>query len=57
MGKRVYLLAAAALFATLVLIALFVRDSIVRPYGGDFLVMSTHPPSTAADRVVIRLLG
>ena len=33
------LVLAAVLFAILTLIALFVHDSIIRPYGGDFLVV------------------
>lgn len=39
MHRGVYLTGAAALFAVLVGIALFVHDGIVRPYGGDFLVV------------------
>ena len=38
MSRRPYLLAAAALAAAIVLIALFVRDDFIRPYGGDVLV-------------------
>lgn len=34
-----YFLLAAALLITEVLIGLYVRDSIIRPYGGDFLVV------------------
>jgi hypothetical protein len=35
----IYFLFTIALFLTEVLIALYVHDSIVRPYGGDFLVV------------------
>ncbi|WP_324720150.1 ribosomal maturation YjgA family protein [Salinimicrobium sp. HB62] len=34
-----YFMASLLLFFTLFLIAVFVRDSILRPYGGDFLVV------------------
>ncbi|KAB7730426.1 DUF2809 domain-containing protein [Rudanella paleaurantiibacter] len=34
-----YFLIAVALFVVEVLIALFVRDRFVRPYGGDYLVV------------------
>ena len=34
-----YFLAALLLFFILVFIAVFVRDSFIRPYGGDFLVV------------------
>lgn len=34
-----YFLLALVLFFVEVLIALFVHDNIIRPYGGDFLVM------------------
>ena len=34
-----YFLLAFALLAIEVLIALFVRDGLIRPYGGDFLVV------------------
>lgn len=37
--KRTYLIIAVVLFAIEVLIALFVRDSIVRPYVGDILAV------------------
>ncbi len=37
--NRRYFLFAVVLFIIEVLIALYVRDSIVRPYGGDFLVV------------------
>ena len=36
--KRYFLLT-VVLFVTEVLIALYVRDAIIRPYGGDFLVV------------------
>jgi hypothetical protein len=39
MRKRTCLIAAAALFVVLVLIGMFVRDGVVRPYGGDVLVV------------------
>ena len=44
MGKilkfnRQYFVLATLLFITEVLIALYVHDSIIRPYGGDFLVV------------------
>ena len=38
--KRVYLIAAIILFATEVLIALFVRDDFIRPYIGDVLAVA-----------------
>ena len=34
-----YFLWAALLFVVEILIALFVRDAFIRPYGGDFLVV------------------
>lgn len=34
-----YFLAAVLLFFTEVFIAIFVKDSVIRPYGGDFLVV------------------
>ena len=34
-----YFIAAIILFVIEVLIALYVRDSIIRPYGGDYLVV------------------
>jgi hypothetical protein len=37
--KKNYFLLAVLLFVVEVLIAIYVRDSIVRPYGGDFLVV------------------
>lgn len=37
--NKSYLLLASLLFVTEVLIALFVRDSFIRPWGGDFLVV------------------
>jgi len=37
--KKRYLLFALILFIIEVIIALYVRDSIIRPYGGDFLVV------------------
>ena len=37
--NRKYFLAALLLFFGLLFIAVFVRDSFVRPYGGDFLVV------------------
>ena len=37
--RKNYLLFAVLLFIVEVLIAVFVRDSIIRPYGGDFLVI------------------
>lgn len=37
--KKTYFVWAAILFVAEVFIALFVRDSIIRPYGGDFLVV------------------
>ncbi|WP_019990722.1 DUF2809 domain-containing protein [Rudanella lutea] len=36
---RRYFLIAVALFVVEVIIALFVRDRFIRPYGGDFLVV------------------
>lgn len=36
---RGYLLATIVLFFTEVVIAAYVRDTIIRPYGGDFLVV------------------
>jgi hypothetical protein len=36
---RRYFLIAVALFVIEVIIALFVRDRFIRPYGGDFLVV------------------
>ena len=37
--RRRYLIAAAFLLLVEICIALYVRDSLVRPYGGDFLVV------------------
>ena len=37
--KKNYFLLAVLLFIVEVLIAVYVRDSIIRPYGGDFLVV------------------
>ncbi|WAC15240.1 ribosomal maturation YjgA family protein [Dyadobacter pollutisoli] len=37
--NKSYLLLALLLFVTEVLIALFVRDAFIRPWGGDFLVV------------------
>jgi len=37
--KKYYLLLAISLFITEVLIAIYVHDQILRPYGGDFLVV------------------
>lgn len=37
--KRKYFLVAVLLFIIEVLIAVYIRDSFVRPYGGDFLVV------------------
>ncbi|RYY33502.1 MAG: DUF2809 domain-containing protein [Sphingobacteriaceae bacterium] len=37
--NKQYFLLAVALFITEVIIATFVSDNIVRPYGGDFLVV------------------
>ncbi len=34
-----YLLATVSLFIIEVLIALYVRDTVIRPFGGDFLVV------------------
>lgn len=36
---RYYFISAMLLFAIEVLIALYVRDTLIRPYGGDFLVV------------------
>jgi hypothetical protein len=38
--RAAYALAAMAIFAVEVLIALFVRDAFVRPYGGDVLAVA-----------------
>jgi hypothetical protein len=38
-SRNSYLIAAILLFLIEVLIALFVRDTIIRPYGGDFLIV------------------
>lgn len=37
--NKTYFILAVLLFVTEVVIALFVHDSIIRPYGGDFLVV------------------
>jgi len=37
--NRKYFILATLLFITEVLIALYLHDSIIRPYGGDFLVV------------------
>lgn len=37
--NKVYFLIGVGLFLVEVFIALFVRDSIIRPYGGDFLAV------------------
>jgi len=37
--NRKYLLGAVLIFFVEVIIALYVRDDIIRPYGGDFLVV------------------
>ncbi|RFS19291.1 DUF2809 domain-containing protein [Chitinophaga silvatica] len=37
--NRTYFLLAIVLFIVEVLIAIYVKDSIIRPYGGDFLVV------------------
>ncbi|WP_207425828.1 DUF2809 domain-containing protein [Pedobacter sp. SYSU D00535] len=37
--RTAYFLAALLLFATEVLIACFISDHFIRPYGGDFLVV------------------
>lgn len=37
--NKTYFLLTIALFIIEVLIALYVRDAIIRPYGGDFLVV------------------
>lgn len=37
--RKYYFFLTILLFAVLVFIALYVRDSFVRPYGGDFLVV------------------
>lgn len=37
--QKSYFFAALLLFLLLVLIAVYVRDSIIRPYGGDVLVI------------------
>ena len=37
--RRRYLIAAAFLLLVEICIALYVRDNLVRPYGGDFLVV------------------
>lgn len=37
--QKHYFFVSLLLFTTLVVIALFVRDSLLRPYGGDFLVV------------------
>jgi hypothetical protein len=37
--NRTYFLLALGLFLVEVLIALYVKDAIIRPYGGDFLVV------------------
>jgi len=34
-----YLLLTIAIFTTEVLIALYIHDAIIRPYGGDFLIV------------------
>ncbi|MDP5172040.1 MAG: DUF2809 domain-containing protein [Bacteroidia bacterium] len=39
LSNKTYLLIGLALFLVEVLIALFVRDRIIRPYGGDLLVV------------------
>lgn len=36
---KTYFLLAAVLFAVEVYIGMYVRDTIIRPYGGDFLVV------------------
>lgn len=38
-SRNVYWLIGLGLFLTEVLIALFVKDAIIRPYGGDFLAV------------------
>lgn len=53
--RRGYALAAAALFAIEVGIALFVRDSLVRPYLGDTLaVMLVYAGLRAVTRLPVR---
>ncbi|GEP92632.1 Protein of unknown function [Chitinophaga terrae (ex Kim and Jung 2007)] len=37
--NRTYFLLALGLFLVEVLIAMYVKDAIIRPYGGDFLVV------------------
>lgn len=37
--NRTYFIFAVLLFITEVIIAMYVRDAIIRPYGGDFLVV------------------
>lgn len=37
--NRTYFIIAILLFITEVIIAMYVRDTIIRPYGGDFLVV------------------
>ena len=37
--NKTYFILAGLLFVTEVVIALFVHDSVIRPYGGDFLVV------------------
>lgn len=36
--RKVYLISSAIILITEIFIALFVRDSFIRPYGGDILV-------------------
>jgi hypothetical protein len=56
--KKNYFLLAVLLFIVEVLIAVYVRDSIIRPYGGDFLVVIARafwnaPVRTVAVSVLI----
>jgi hypothetical protein len=37
--RKLYLLLAFLLFVTEIFIAIFVNDSLIRPFGGDFLVV------------------
>lgn len=39
LSRRTYLLIGIAIFVIEVLIALFVKDALIRPYGGDFLAV------------------
>ncbi len=50
--RRFYILATIALLGIEILIALFVRDRIIRPYGGDVLaVMLVYAGLRAATRL------